>query len=65
MNMENKKIRLLASFLITIGLVFIAYLFNLFVAFLINFIGVLAFPIFILSVFFVWLIIEIYNYLNK
>lgn len=62
--MENKKIRLLISFLIAIGLVFIAYLFYLFISFLISFIGVLAFPIFIGSILFIWLVTEIYNYLH-
>jgi hypothetical protein len=60
--MKNKKIRLLISFLIATGLVFIAYLLYLFVAFLISIIGILAFPIFIGSILFVWLVIEIYNF---
>lgn len=63
--MKNKIINLLISFLIAISIIFITYLLYLFVSFLISFIGVLAFPIFILSVFFIWLVTEIYNYLNK
>ena len=65
MNMKNKKIRLLISFLIAIGLVFIAYLLYLFISFLISIIGILAFPIFIGSILFIWLVTEIYNYLDK
>jgi len=63
--MKNKKIRLLISFLIAIGLVFIAYLLYLFISFLISIIGILAFPIFIGSILFIWLVTVIYNYLDK
>jgi hypothetical protein len=65
MNMKNKKIRLLVSFLIALGIVFIAYLLYLFISFLISIIGILAFPIFIGSILFIWLVTVIYNYLDK
>ena len=63
--MKNKKIRLLVSFLIALGIVFIAYLLYLFISFLISIIGILAFPIFIGSILFIWLVTVIYNYLDK
>lgn len=65
MNMKNKKIRLLVSFLIALGIVFIAYLFNLFISFLISIIGILTVPIIIGGILFVWLVTEIYNSLDK
>ena len=63
--MKNKKIRLLVSFLIALGIVFIAYLFNLFISFLISIIGILTVPIIIGGILFVWLVTEIYNSLDK
>jgi len=63
--MKNKKIRLLVSFLIALGIVFIAYLFNLFISFLISIIGILTVPIIIGGILFVWLVTEIYVSLDK